>query len=300
MSYNLKPNDKYYSYLGEYSLSFLKSIEKDATKIEFFQEKVLLSLACSYNQKYVCLFNQCIKRSSTFKTKQTYKRHLLTQHKDELPGGGEFLTASSQHYTHQECKFCGHVFPRKDKFDAHFRTSPSCSKQKLDSSSTEDTNQHSEVTSPKVSGLNKIHGYFKHAEKVHSASATSAASSTSSHLSSKAKKINSLVVESDDLVFNSDDDSTDITTKLDNYIEMTEQNSKKDSLSSGSKSLIARDYSSNSIADCNADKRTKLDSCKDTSLHNDDANSDADSDTQELIYYMKKSGFLDYLNKNNL
>lgn len=107
-----------------YSFTFLKEIEDDDKKCDNFNKYVLPSLS---NHQYACLFDGCMKKS--FATKQSLCRHLQKIHKDELPGGGLFLTPNSSYSLKQTCQFCKKEFSRKDKLQYHLKNDQLCSIQ---------------------------------------------------------------------------------------------------------------------------------------------------------------------------
>lgn len=295
-NYNLKANKKYYNFLNDYSIQYLKSIEDDDSKIEFFREKILLSLTCTHtNNKFVCLFGQCIKKCSSFKTKQSYTRHLITQHKNELPGGGTFLTQSAQYYSPQECTVCGNVFNRKDHFNLHLKNSSKCKKQYIENEQEKEnpTNSLKKENCSKISSFFKVKELKKNLEE-NQFDNSSNSSSNSSNNDNKSETIDlsALKLSSSNSEQSSSDDNSDLIFNLEDTCDKERLNH---SVERPKSNTFKRELSSYSIAALsNDDKKIKVDS-EITNKTIDDLNSDDDD-----LVFLKESGFLAYLDKNNI
>lgn len=129
-------SDEYIELREKWSIDFLRVIESDEEKIETFNEKVLPCLAnqvilpsfSKSKKRWICLFDNCKLKKTSFISKFTYVRHLLALHSSLLPGGGGFLSPNSAFNTCTEfkCNNCGSVFKRNDHLKSHskkcFRT----------------------------------------------------------------------------------------------------------------------------------------------------------------------------------
>jgi hypothetical protein len=111
----------------------LNLLERDQNKLKFFEEKVVPSIAYPLaNGRYGCIIEPCVKSLKPFANKHTYFRHLQTLlHRDQLPGGGRFLTPNSNIFGSHVCSYCKREFSRKDKLVDHLKTNKICSQKHI-------------------------------------------------------------------------------------------------------------------------------------------------------------------------
>jgi hypothetical protein len=110
------PDIHYYQARGKYTIEYLRCIENNPQKIESFYKYVIPSLAYPVyfkfenKTKYVCIFSPCKNVNKSFSQKQSYIRHVLSIHYDEMPGGGAFLMPRATSFKCYKCqqKFKNH------------------------------------------------------------------------------------------------------------------------------------------------------------------------------------------------
>jgi len=121
----------------KYDRKYLLQIENDHSKIDCFYLNVVPSLIENHentpklkkNRKWSCLFEKCndqkkLDKKKSFKSKQSYLRHVITQHGCDIPGGGLFLRPCSKYYEKNgfKCKLCSIKFSRRDHYEQHLKT----------------------------------------------------------------------------------------------------------------------------------------------------------------------------------
>ena len=125
--------------------SYLISLENDEVKISYFYETVLPSLATQAivpNQndlfkRFVCLDERCIVTPISFSTKQSYIRHVIEKHGNNLPLYGDFLSnQTTVGFKVFNCSKCKMNFNRKDHLDQHLRSLIHLKNIKIDTQKT--------------------------------------------------------------------------------------------------------------------------------------------------------------------
>ncbi len=118
-----------------YSYAFLSYYESSEAKIRNFYDKVLPCLAfqeCDFSKspssKWICLFDFCHRKRASFSSKQSYCRHVVTQHDIDLPGGCYFLMPNSAYFKIGgfQCDICRVHFCRLDHYNQHKKKEVHC------------------------------------------------------------------------------------------------------------------------------------------------------------------------------
>jgi hypothetical protein len=118
------PDYKFYELKGKYPIEYLRQIETDKDKIDMFYNKVIPSLRYQMyfkyenKLKYVCMYEPCQSSKKSFSYKQSFLRHLMCRHQNELPGGGAFLMPRSTLFT---CQFCRLSFTIHEQYLMHLK-----------------------------------------------------------------------------------------------------------------------------------------------------------------------------------
>jgi hypothetical protein len=124
-----------------YSFDYLSVLENNPIKWNTFRTLVLPSLAVqiirqkmvgssfkssSQRPRWYCLFDACNYplTCTSFSTKQTYLRHIITEHGDQLPANGSFLMpkATSIQQDGFCCHCCSQSFSRLDHYNTHMKS----------------------------------------------------------------------------------------------------------------------------------------------------------------------------------
>ena len=144
MNKDFSSDDNYQRLRDDYNQRYLEQFEADHNKIDMFYEKVLPSMASPLDDgTYACLFDSCANKQ--FANKQSYFRHLQTVHRNDMPGGGSFLTPNSVYFGAQYCAYCNARFSRKDKLADHLRNNKKCARLRVASENRNDEESNVEV-----------------------------------------------------------------------------------------------------------------------------------------------------------
>ena len=155
--FHFKPDIKYYQVKGKYSIEFLKCIENNPAKIESFYQNVIPALAYQVyyklenKVKHVCMFSSCKRVNKSFAEKQSYIRHVISTHYNDLPGGGAFLMPRAKKF---KCNMCKMSF---NGYESLVRHANKCTgadlhdDESLESNSTSNSSTSNSSTNSKLS-----------------------------------------------------------------------------------------------------------------------------------------------------